>query len=164
MNLELSSFVLPVDPEDTSMIYRTCTTADAPLLARLNQLLIRDEGHRNRMSEGELEDRMRSWLGGEYEAVLFEEDSKPVGYALFARHPDHVYLRQFYVISERRRQGIGRVAIDWLLANAWNDSRRIRLDVLTSNARGIEFWKAIGFSEYCITMERDTAPEAEIPE
>ena len=141
------------------MVYRPCTTADAALLARLNQLLIRDEGHRNRMTLDQLEDRRRSWLGGQYEAVLFEDGSGPVGYALFARQPDHIYLRQFYVVSERRRQGIGRSAIEWLLANTWKGSPRIRLDVLTGNAQGIGFWKALGFAEYCITMERDSAPQ-----
>jgi GNAT superfamily N-acetyltransferase len=139
------------------MIYRTCTIADAALLAGFNQRLIQDEGHRNRMSLDELEERMRSWLGGEYEAVLIEDDSEAVGYALFARQPDHIYLRQFFVTAERRRKGIGRAAIEWLLANTWNGSPRIRLDVLTRNAQGIEFWKTLGFSEYCITMERDTA-------
>lgn len=34
--------------------------------------LIQDEGHRNRMTVAELEQRMRGWIAGEYRAVIFE--------------------------------------------------------------------------------------------
>jgi hypothetical protein len=67
------------------MTYRRATAADAPALAAMNWQLIRDEGHRNRMSQGELEVRMTQWLSGEYEAILFEEPEQTVGYALFRR-------------------------------------------------------------------------------
>jgi len=44
------------------MTFRFATQADCPLLAELNHQLIRDEGHRNRMSVAELEQRLSGWL------------------------------------------------------------------------------------------------------
>ncbi len=138
------------------MEYRWATLDDAAALAAMNQQLIRDEGHRNRMSIGELEERMRRWLQTEYQAVVFESQRETLGYALFRHEPDWMYLRQFFVAPSHRRQGVGRKAIEWLLANVWRDSRRIRIDVLVGNSRALAFWRAVGFSEYCLMMERET--------
>ena len=135
------------------MRYRFATAADANLLAAMNHRLIRDEGHRNTMPVAELETRMRG-LDGEYQAVLFEDEQGTAGYALFKREPDWIYLRQFYVQPERRRSGIGTAAMNWLLGNVWKDAPRIRLDVLVGNSEGIEFWRSLGFADYCVTMEK----------
>jgi GNAT superfamily N-acetyltransferase len=138
------------------MDYRTAEPCDAPLLARLNQQLIVDEGHRNRMTLPELEQRMGGWLdGGVYQAVIFQRDGETVGYALFRSKPEHVYVRQFFVCRAVRRQGIGREAVAWLRRHAWVDASRIRVDVLAGNEQGIEFWRSVGFRDYCITMEMD---------
>jgi GNAT superfamily N-acetyltransferase len=135
------------------MDYRRATPADAATLAELNQLLIRDEAHRNRMTLPELVERMAGWLRGEYEAVLLEDAGFPVGYALFCRGPEYVYLRQFYVRPERRRRGVGRDAVKWLRQHAWAGAARIRLDVLIENTAAMAFWRAVGFRDYCLTME-----------
>jgi ribosomal protein S18 acetylase RimI-like enzyme len=136
------------------MNYRFAAPSDAPILAGMNHQLIRDEGHRNRMSVAELEDRMRVWLEGEYRAVIFSWNGRPAGYALFRDEPDHAYLRQFFVQSDCRRQGIGRAAVQWLLTNVWKDAARVRLEVLAGNTAGIAFWHALGFRDYALTLER----------
>lgn len=136
--------------------FRDASAGDAALLAELNRQLIRDEGHRNRMTLAELEARMRQWLASAgYAVVLFERDGTTAGYALFRREPDHVYLRQLYVVPELRRAGIGRAAVEWLRRNRWHGAARVRIDVLVGNVAAREFWKAVGFVEYCVTMERD---------
>jgi GNAT superfamily N-acetyltransferase len=73
--------------------------------------------------------------------VLFEEAGQPAGYALYRRDPEYVYLRQFYVCPDRRRQGIGRAAIAWLRQHAW-DGRRVRVEVLVSRTATSDrpFW------------------------
>jgi GNAT superfamily N-acetyltransferase len=145
----------------TPIQYRCARLADADLLARLNRQLIRDEGHRNSMTDDELERRMEGWLAGEYQAVVFEDAAEVVGYALFRRDEDFVYVRQFYVVAERRRQGVGRAAIEWLAATAWAKAPRIRIEVLVGNLPAIEFWRALGFVDYSITMEREVQKQQE---
>lgn len=139
---------------EVRMRYRFATAAEAHLLALMNHRLIRDEGHRNPMSVAELEMRIRAWLECEYQAVLFDDEQGTAGYALFKREPEWIYLRQFFVQPERRRRGIGRTAMAWLLENVWKDAHRIRLDVLVGNSDGIEFWRSLGFADYCLTMEK----------
>jgi GNAT superfamily N-acetyltransferase len=136
------------------MNYRFATADDARVLAELNHQLIQDEGHRNAMSVDELKRRMQAWLEGEYQAVLFEDGEGIAGYALFKRAPEWIYLRQLFVEPSRRREGIGTAAIEWLLANAWSQVPRVRLEVLVGNRAGIKFWRSLGFADYCITMER----------
>lgn len=136
------------------MEFRFATIKDAPLLAEMNQRLIGDEGHRNSMSPAELEQRMTDWLATDgYRAVLFESGATAIGYCLYRHESDHVYVRQYYVASETRRQGIATAAWRWLTQNAWEDAIRIRLDVLVGNTAGIAFWRSLGFLDYCVTME-----------
>jgi GNAT superfamily N-acetyltransferase len=133
--------------------YRFAAEEDASLLAEMNQALIRDEGHRNKMTLPELRERMSGWLQGEYTAVIFSKELETAGYVLYRKDPDWIYLRQLFVKAEMRRKGIGRQAISWLKKNAWKDTQTIRIEVLVGNPAGISFWKAVGFKDYCITME-----------
>jgi GNAT superfamily N-acetyltransferase len=135
------------------MHYRFASPEDSEQLAQMNLRLIVDEGHRNLMDIPQLSERMASWLKGEYQAVLFEEDKTPVGYALFRHEPKYVYLRQLFVVPERRRQGVASNALYWLWENAWQPAPRLRIDVLVGNDAGRAFWRSAGFTEYCITME-----------
>jgi predicted acetyltransferase len=137
------------------MEYRVATVSDAALLAELNQQLIRDEGQRNSMTLAELEERIARWLADTYEAVLFLKDGNTVGSTLFRPEEGSVYLRQFFVCRENRRQGIGREAIQWLRQHVGIDVDLIRMEVLCENSAGIDFWRAIGFRDYCLTMELD---------
>ena len=135
--------------------FRLAAPVDAELLGTLNSQLIRDEGHRNPMSVSELVERMRGWLATEYEAVIAEESGTVVGYALFCRDPNHIYLRQLFVQQAARRRGIGQGIVEWLIDNVARDVKRLRIEVLVGNESAKSFWKAIGFQEYCLTMELD---------
>lgn len=139
----------------TDVYFRFASPEDAELVAPLNAQLIRDEGHRNPMSVPQLADRIRTWLKDEYQAVLFESRGSVVGYALFRKEPEFIYLRQLFVSPEVRRQGIARSALTWLWKNAWLDAQRLRIDVLVGNSDGREFWSAVGFRDYCMTMEME---------
>ena len=136
------------------MQYRDASSADIELLARLNLQLIRDEGHRNPMTLAQLQVRMNNWLQGEYQAVLFEHDGEAVGYALFRDDAKYIYLCHFFVTVEHRRQGFGRQAIEWLSTHHWKDAPGVRVEVLVGNEEAIGFWRAIGFVDYCLTLER----------
>jgi GNAT superfamily N-acetyltransferase len=138
--------------------FRFASTYDAAVLGRLNSDLIRDEGHRNPMTTAELQDRMRGWLDGEYSAALCESDGTLVGYALYRCEPDHVYLRQLYVRETDRRQGIATALLRWLWSNAWMNADRVRVEVLVHNSAGLAFWHAMGFSDYCVSLEMTRRP------
>jgi GNAT superfamily N-acetyltransferase len=120
----------------------------------MNSRLLEDEGHRNRsMSVADLELRVSAWLrSGEYEAVLFWI-GPAVAYALFCREANEVFLRQFFVEREWRRQGIGRAAIAILQNEVWIPPARITLEVLADNAAAKTFWQAVGFRDYAVGME-----------
>ena len=131
---------------------------DSPLLAQLNQQLIQDEGHRNRMTLTELERRMRGWLTNEYRAVLYEDGGEVVAYALFREQEQEIYLRQLLVVPDRRRQGIGRRAVEILRSQVWPKTKRLTVDVLVTNHSALAFWRAVGYQDYALTLE--IMPEA----
>ena len=137
------------------MDFRFATRDDVPELASMNaQLLLDTNHHRKGMAQDRLRERMASWIAGEYQAVIFSE-RETAGYALFRRDEDGLYLRQFFVKEPRRRQGLGRAAFVWLMGNPWEGESRIRLDVLSDNRAALDFWKAVGFSDYSVTLVRE---------
>ena len=135
------------------MKFRRATLKDCALLAELNHQLIRDEGHRNRMTVPELEQRMKGWLASEYAAVLFEDSGEVVAYALYRERPEEIYLRQLFVARNRRRKGIGREAVKILRAKVWPKKKRLTVDVLVRNEAAVTFWRAVGYKDYCLTLE-----------
>jgi ribosomal protein S18 acetylase RimI-like enzyme len=128
-------------------------TKNALLLANMNRLLIRDEKHRNKMTLNQLAQRMKKWLSSDYQAFLFFKNGGVFGYCLFFKTKEYVYIRQFYIEKNSRRVGLGKKAMNLLRKNVWKKDKRLRLDVLVTNLRGISFWKAVGFKDYCLTME-----------
>ena len=139
----------------------TCRPAnvpgDIPLLAAWNHRLIRDEGHRNPMTVPELARRMQGWLEAEYRAVVFWDAAEAGGYALYRHDTDAIHLRHFFIRSESRRRGLGRAGFALLLREVWPPGVRLTVNVLCHNAPGVAFWQAVGFRDYCLTLE--IAPE-----
>jgi ribosomal protein S18 acetylase RimI-like enzyme len=135
------------------MHFRRATPNDCALLAELNHQLIRDEGHRNKMTVAELEQRMRGWLQSEYSAIIFEEGNEIVAYALYREQAEEIYLLQLFVARNRRRQGIGRRAIKILREQIWLKQKRLVVEVLVKNEAAIAFWRALGYKDYCLTLE-----------
>jgi GNAT superfamily N-acetyltransferase len=135
------------------MKYRFVMDSDLDLLAEWNHQLIRDEGHRNPMTVPELRERMKGWLNREYEAVIFEDESQPVAYALYKENAAEVYLRQLFVRPDRRRQGIGREIMGILRGQLWSPRKRLTVEVLTVNTAAIAFWHSVGYRDYCLTLE-----------
>jgi predicted acetyltransferase len=126
---------------------------DCALLAELNHQLIRDEGHRNKMTVPELEQRMKDWLASEYAGMIFEMDGQIVAYALYREQPKEIYLRQLFVVRNQRRKGIGREAVTILRSKIWSKSKRLTVEVLVQNETAVAFWRAVGYEDYCLTLE-----------
>ena len=124
------------------MKLRRASEGDVPLLAELNRQLIEDEQAQNPMSLTELQERMSRWLASEYRAVIFEVVSESVAYALYRPSEDGLYLRQFFVIRKRRRQGLGRQAIELFRKQVVPTGTALTLEVLVNNEAGLAFWRA----------------------
>ncbi len=134
------------------MKLRHASEGDLPLLTELNRQLIQDEQAQNPMSVSELQDRMSKWLASEYRAVIFEDNSEPVAYALYRPSGEGLYLRQFFVIRGRRRQGLGRQAIELFRQQVVPVGTALTLEVLVHNMTGLAFWRALGFREHALSF------------
>jgi len=131
---------------------RKATDNDLSILAEWNHQLITDSGHRNPMNVSELQERMMKWLSEDYTAIIFS-DEDDVAYALFRESENAIYLRQFFVHRDRRRKGIGRKAITFLIYTVWPKDKRLTIDVHVENLAGIAFWHSLGFQNYCLGMD-----------
>ena len=110
------------------MQIRECTNQDVSQLALMNKHLIEDERSNNPMSVEELEQRMMDFLNGDYTAYLFIEEETVLGYALIRHTSTPLYLRQFYIKREFRRQHYGKTAFELLMKHIQADT--IDIDVL----------------------------------
>lgn len=135
------------------MKYRFGNETDIDLLSEWNRQLIQDEGHRNPMAVAKLKERMRGWLVGGYEAIIFDIAEKPVAYALYIEKESEIYLRQLFVNRGQRRNGLGRRAVDILRDQIWPRTDRLTVDVLTENIAAVSFWRSVGYKDYCLTLE-----------
>jgi len=126
---------------------------DCAYLGRMNKRLIEDEGHSNPMAEEQLAERMAGWIATNYSAYILRADGEKVGYCVSRYDGEAIYIRQLYIDRDYRRRGYGEYLVNWLHRHVWQ-SRKLRLEVLAWNERGRQFWKNIGFHEYCIVMER----------
>ena len=111
------------------------------------------------MNVPELEERMRGWIEGEHQAVIFEEGGREVAYALFRGDEKEIYLRQLFVVREHRRRGYGREALRILREQIWPRDKRLTVEVLVRNPAAVAFWRAVGYSDYSLTLE--IMPEAD---
>jgi ribosomal protein S18 acetylase RimI-like enzyme len=106
------------------------------------------------MSIVELEDRLRTWLVRTYTAVLFIKEGSVVGYALYRTDTTGIFLRQFFICRDARRRGFGREAMDLLFRRVWPAGALVTLEALSTNRAAIDFWRALGFEDYALTMRR----------
>jgi hypothetical protein len=55
----------------------------------------------------------------------------------------------------------GRLQGEYRRSHRWADPSRLRLEILPHNQTGIPFWRAMGFGDYCLMLERPLQrPEA----
>ncbi len=130
---------------------------DHELVATWNRELQLDEGAAL-MEIYDISTRLRGWLSAEYEALIFEVGSSPIGYALFRpTDPDSegsggIYLRQFFIARDHRRVGNGSQAFRLFVKKAVC-GRRLLLDALATNPSGQKFWKSLGLDVYSYRFE-----------
>jgi len=64
-------------------------------------------------------------LSGDYRAIIYEDGSEVLAYALFREEAEEIYLRQLFVVRHRRSQGIGRQAVEILRSQIWPKTKRL---------------------------------------
>ncbi|MCL6591342.1 MAG: GNAT family N-acetyltransferase [Firmicutes bacterium] len=136
---------------------RVGSDEDLDLLAVLNKQLIEDEKHDNKMNVEQLRERMKGFINSNYKAYLFEKDSKTIGYALVDHTRKPLYLRQFFICRDVRRQGYGKTTFNklWELLK----TEIIDIEVMSWNERGIGFWRSLGFKDRSIYMRLEKIHE-----
>jgi len=139
--------------QDAEKANRFAATSDLDLLADWNHQLLREEALRNPMRVPEFRERMKGWLGGDYTAVIFGTTADPAAYALYREKTAEVYLRPLFVRRDRRREGIGRMAVAILRNQLWPRHKRRIVEVLTANAPPMAFWRSIDYKDHCLTLE-----------
>lgn len=135
------------------LTHRLASKADIPLLVELNQHLVEDEEYPRRFTVEERTGFWQRWLSSDYQAVLFEHEGRVAAYALY--RPDEegiIYLRHFLVCRHCRRQGVGREAMRLLREEVWPAGKRVTLEVLLQNDRGLRFWRAVGFLDHALVL------------
>ena len=142
------------------MEWKICSLNDVPLLAELNGQLHEDEGA-TPMEPAHREARLAKWLASGYTAVLFSRAHNTVGYTLYcATDPDAagldggIYIRQFFVVRDQRRAGIGRQMFDILSDEVWPAKCGILLETEHDNHWAQAFWRSVGFGEYHLSFVR----------
>jgi len=142
-----------MNAEISELTWRKATIADAEFLGEMNRLLIEDEEHHNTMTIAQLQRRMRSWLATDYTGLIFEREGHFAAYLIYIENTAQIYIRHFFVDRECRRAGVGRRAIRLLLDEILPRDKRVLVDALSANIPAVEFWRAVGFSDYAITLE-----------
>ena len=127
------------------MEIKKCTLKDVAQLAILNKQLIDDEKSDNPMSIKELEDRMTGFLNTEYDAYFFVVNNAVVGYALVKNTCSPLYLRQFFIDRQYRKQHLGTEAFKSLIE--YLKVKSIDIEVLSWNEVGNRFWESCGFKD-----------------
>jgi len=77
-----------------------------------------------------------------------------VAHALFREGPEEIYLRQLFVVRRRRRQGVGRRVVEILRSQPWPGTKRLTVEALVANQPAVAFWRAVGYTDYALTLER----------
>jgi predicted acetyltransferase len=72
---------------------------------------------------------------------------------LYHEQPEEIYLRQLFVVRNRRRKGIGREAVKILRSKIWPTSKRLTVSVLVQNKAAVAFWRSVGYEDYCLMLE-----------
>ncbi|MGH6893311.1 MAG: GNAT family N-acetyltransferase, partial [Dongiaceae bacterium] len=128
-------------------------SADIPLLAELNFQLMEDEAHPYPLQMPALLERMSRWIEGEYHVLLIRRGDRIAGYAVWRLEEHGAYLRHFFICRDQRREGLGRQAMALLRREAFPTDRPLLIEAAIWNKAAIDFWHAIGFKDFGLSME-----------
>jgi predicted acetyltransferase len=124
--------------------------ADTEELARLNLELMVAEDYDQKLPLEELIPRMSSFLQTEYDAFYIMFEGKKAGYILIKTTSKPLYIRQFYILPQFQRNGLGQRTIK-ALQEQYN-TKTFDVEVMAWNEVGFNFWKKADFKLRCYSM------------
>jgi ribosomal protein S18 acetylase RimI-like enzyme len=123
---------------------------DHEKLAQLNLDLMDAENYDNKLPIEKLIPRMKMFLDTDYDAFWVKYMESVAGYILIKRTVNPIYIRQFYILPEFQRKGIGEKVIDEI-KRIYN-TNTLDVEVMAWNEAGLNFWKKVGFKLRCYAM------------
>jgi Acetyltransferases len=127
------------------------TLQDLDLLVSMNVQLREDEKKDNEMSEDKIQKRMKGFLEGkQYQVVLIKEDQEIIGYSIIDIQRDPQYIRQLFIKSEKRNQGIGSIALEEIMMKF--KMKKVDIEVMSWNKEAYKFYIKNGFKERYIGL------------
>jgi ribosomal protein S18 acetylase RimI-like enzyme len=142
---------------------RALVHQDIEQVAQWNVQLHEDEGSAP-LSVDAAAKRLRRWLEDRtFQGAIFLADGSEVGYVLYEHRPVHadqraaesVYVRQFFISREARRQGNGTAAFKTFVREFIPRNANVVLDVKESNPSGQRFWESLSFKPMGVTYGLD---------
>jgi hypothetical protein len=130
---------------------RPARKADVPILASMHEELLRAEGGSPTLGADLLASRMAAYLEHGYEAHLVELGEDLIGYVLFRRDVDHVFIRHFHVALGQKPEIVRRV-VAWMMEKVWAGERLV-LRVRSGSEPGQRFWESCGFEASYTALE-----------
>ncbi len=59
--------------------------------------------------------------------------------------PDHVWLKQLFILPDRQRRGVGSFVVNWATETARQAGKDLRLQTLKANIGALRFYQTLGF-------------------
>lgn len=87
-----------------------------------------------------------------WKIYILEDGNQIVGYCLWQKREDAVYIQQFWITRSMRREGYGAKFIRLFKEQYWQN-KKIKLEVRMENHRAIQFWESLGFKKHTLVLE-----------
>ena len=140
--------------DETGLTLTPAGAADLPSLAALYVQMSRAHGHQ--ISREDAAAKLAKGLAAGQGAMLFRKDQTLLGMIIWMDCGDHVFVRNFVIDRDHRREGRGSA-----LFQRWRrevtGGREIRLETSALHAQA--FWQAQGFAVWSTGLKLDEAAE-----
>ncbi|MEO0819241.1 MAG: GNAT family N-acetyltransferase [Pseudomonadota bacterium] len=142
-----------VDPRDVALL--PAGREALPVLVELyNQMLA---AHGDSMAADAICEKLGKGLDAGQRATLFRHARRTVGFVVWADLGDHVFIRNFLIDEDLRRQGLGRTLFERFRTECLAPGTPLRLEASADHA--LRFWEAMGFAAWSTGMRLDPPQE-----
>ena len=86
---------------------------------------------------------LKEWKDSTWRILL--DDKKIIGYLVWTMKTDHLYLQNIAFIPEFRKQGLGRIAMNYIELKAKAKKIPVRLSTFRTNSAVARFYKKLGY-------------------